>query len=201
MRIKRDGSTAQRAGLDWWIQLSNAHGEALHSVTDPFRGAPDFAKLVHRLKGQPPEAVQALLDEDSALRQQLVGFGNDPDSSLWRLASIAHSILSWLAKFPDSGEQQGELVVMDWSDFRSPLIITVGTSGVVQRAYRPEPLASDLLALLEGIDAHLLGCCPICGRLFQRLRHDQKCDSPACRDTYRQRLYRTQHAKSRRPSS
>jgi len=34
-------------------------------------------------------------------------------------------------------------------DFRAPLILAVSNNGVITQAYRPEPLASDLLFLLK----------------------------------------------------
>lgn len=88
------------------------------------------------------------------------------------------------------------------SEFAAPLILFVSDAGEVIKAYRPEPLANGLMTLLKGRNAKLVGKCSVCGKLFQRLRRDQKCDIRRCRDTLRQRRHRARvrrrQVKSRR---
>jgi hypothetical protein len=98
--------------------------------------------------------------------------------------------------FEDFGARRGE-PVPEGGSFRRlvELCLSVSTSGKVAEAYRPEPLASDLLSIIRGKSVDTLGACPICKKLFERLRKDQRCDNRRCRDAYRQRRYRAQQPK------
>jgi hypothetical protein len=182
--------------LDWWIQLANLHRQEARSAPAPLRPNPGFAGRVRQLRGPRPEAIATVLNPKDPWRDQLIGFGDDPDQSLWRLASVANSILTYLSELSGT-EVATEMTLADWSAFTAPVILSVSASGMVEEAYRPEPLASGLLALLKRKNIDLFGTCPICRKLFQRLRRDQACDNRRCRDTFRQRRYRTSQPRGR----
>ena len=182
MNAKRDKA------LNWWIRLANFYGAELQAAPDSNSPSNGFADKVRELEGPRAEGVDILLNPTNPIHDRLIGFGNDPDRCLWNLAGVANSVLSSL-----SGVRMGaakEMVIADWSEFAAPLILSVSDAGEIIKAYRPEPLASGLMTLLKGRNAKLVGKCSVCGRLFQRLRRDQKCDSERCRDTLRQRRHR-----------
>jgi len=174
--------------LAWWLRLANTHKAEIASASDRESGATGFAAKVRRLKGPRPDSVEILLNPSNPFRDRLIGFGDDLDTCMWGLAGVANSVLSGLSAVREGDSK--EIVVADWSSFKAPLILNVSTGGEIVQAYRPEPLASDLLSLLKGRKASALGTCPVCGRLFERLRRDQQCDNRRCRDAYRQRRFR-----------
>ena len=184
--------------LDWWIQLANLHRQELPSAPAPLRPNPGFAGRVRRLRGPRPEAIGIVLNPKGPWRDLLIGLDDDPDQCLWRLASVANSILSNLSGLREAVQFPKELILADWSNFTAPLILRFSGSRTVKEAYRPEPLSSGLLALLKRKNVDLLGTCPICGKLFQRLRRDQACDNRRCRDTLRQRRFRASQLRSRK---
>jgi hypothetical protein len=175
--------------LEWWISLANLHKEELPSVGNALSGPARFADLVRKLKGPRPESLGVLLSPTDPLRDKLIALDNDPDVCLWGIAGVAHSVLSALAELNSPREQGKEIIVADWSQFTAPLILSVSAAGKVERADRPEPLI-DLLSVVREKNVDVLRVCPVCEKLFQRLRQDQKCDDRHCRDAYRQRLFR-----------
>ncbi len=184
MRLKCDKR------LDWWIRLANLHAAELPSALGPASPNKGFADKVRRLEGPRPEGIDVLLNPQDPFRDRLIAFGNEPNQCLWALAGVTSSLLSELSKLREAGKLPNEITVADWSDFTAPLLLSVSSSGTVEKAYRPEPLASDLLSLLQGKKIDAIGACPVCGKLFQRLRKDQQCDNRHCRDAYRQRRFR-----------
>jgi hypothetical protein len=185
--------------LDWWIRLANLHRQDLRTVSDPIAGNKGFSDKVGKLRGPRPEGVHALLSPRDPMRDPmrdlLIGVGSDPDKCLWALAGVADSILSKISELDEAKQFPKEVVFADWSTFAAPLILSVSTSGKVAEAYRPEPLANDLLSIIRGKSVNTIGACPICKKLFERLRSDQKCDSRRCRDIHRQRRYRAEQQK------
>jgi hypothetical protein len=184
-------------GLEWWIQLANLHRQEWPSAPAPLRPSPGFADQVRRLRGPRPTGIDIVLNPKGPWRDRLIGFGDDPDQCLWRLASVANSILSKLSELREAAQLPKEITIADWSAFTAPLILCISASGTVEEAHRPEPLASGLLVLLKHKNIDMFGTCPICGKLFQRLRRDQACDNRRCRDTFRQRRYRASQLQSR----
>jgi hypothetical protein len=128
------------------------------------------------------------------MRGLLVGVGSNPDKYLWGLAGVTNSVLSKISELGEAQQFPKEVVVVDWTTFAAPLILSISASGEVAEAYRPEPLA-DLFLIIKGKGVDTLGTCPICKKLFERLRKDQKCDDSRCRDAYRQRRYRAEQQK------
>jgi hypothetical protein len=181
--------------LVWWIRLANLHRQDLRTVSDPIAGNKGFSDKVRKLRGPRPEGVDALLSPSDPMRDLLVRAGNDPDKCLWGLAGVADSVLSKISELCEAKHFPKEVVFADWLTFAAPLILSVSASGKVDEAYRPEPLANDLLSTIRGKSVATLGTCPICKNLFERLRKDQKCDNRRCRDAYRQRRYRAQQPK------
>ena len=181
--------------LDWWLRLANLHRLVLPTVSDPIAGKPGFSSQVGELGGQRPEGVDALFGLGD---QPLTGAGIDPDRYLWGLAGVANSVLSKISELPkiselgDAPKFSTEAVFADWATFAAPLTLVVSQTGEVVEAYRPDPLANDLLSIIKGRSVRNLGTCPVCKRLFERLRKDQKCDSRRCRDAYRQRRHRAE---------
>ena len=178
--------------LEWWIQLANLHRQELRSAPEPLLPKQGFANRVRRLRGARPAAIDIVLKPKNPRRQRLIALGRPTDRYLWPLASVANSILSELSGLRRAARLPKEIIVPDWSDSVAPVTLRVSSSGTVEEAYRPEPLGSSLLVLLRGKNIDRLGICPICKRLFQRLRRDQACDNRRCRDTFRQRRYRAQ---------
>jgi hypothetical protein len=181
--------------LGWWIRLANLHRQVLPTVSDPIAGNKGFSDQVGKLKGPRPEGVDALLRPRYQIRDRLVGFGSDPDKYLWGLAGVTNSVLSKISELGEAQQFPKEVIVVDWTTFAAPLILSVCTSGKVTKAYRPEPLVNDLLSIIRGKSVHTIGTCPICKKLFERLRKDQKCDTRRCRDVYRQRRHRAEQPK------
>jgi hypothetical protein len=179
--------------LEWWISLANLHKAALPSVGHARAGTKGFAEQVRKLKGPRPEGVGILLEPSDPLNDRLIGWGNDPDQCLWGIAGVANSVLSKLAGLGEAWGPSKEIVVADRSTFTAPLLLSVSAAGKVEQAYRPEPLANDLLSVVRGKNVAAIGICPMCEKFFQRLRRDQKCDNRRCRDAYRQRLFRVRH--------
>lgn len=192
MKLKCDRS------LDWWIRLANLHAAVLSLGSDSPVPNQGFADKVRRLEGPPPEGIDVLLNPQDPLRDWLIAFGNERDQCLWGLAGVANSLLSKLSGLRNAKNPPQEIIVADWSKFTAPLLVSVSPSGTIEKAYRPEPLADDLLPLLRGKNVSRVGTCPICGRLFQRLRRDQQCDNRRCRDTYRQRRFRAKRGRRSR---
>jgi hypothetical protein len=153
-------------------------------------GNPGFAQRARRLAGPRPPSVILLLNRRDPLSDRLIGWGDDPDKCLWGLAGVAVSVLSELSELQRKKNMSREIIIADWSHFTAPLIMFVASTGKITEARRPEPLATELLPLLLGRNVRTLGMCPVCGKLFERLRRDQQCDTRACRDTYRQRRFR-----------
>jgi hypothetical protein len=177
--------------MAWWLDLANLHKAEIASASDGGARSKGFAAKVRQLKQPRPEGVEILLNPRNPLYDRLIGFGNDPDTCLWGLAGVANSLLSELSGVPKGVSK--EIVVADWSNFSAPLLLNVSNTGEITQAYRPEPLASDLLSLFKGKKTGALGTCPVCRKLFERLRRDQLCDNRRCRDAYRQRRFRTKH--------
>ena len=175
--------------LDWWLRLANLHRLVLPTVSDPIAGKPGFSSLVGELGGPQPEGVDALFGRGD---QPLTGAGIDPDRYLWDLAGVADSVLSKISELGDARKFSTEVVIADWTAFAAPVTLVVSQAGEVVEAYRPDPLANDLLSIIKGRSVRNLGTCPVCKRLFERLRKDQKCDSRRCRDAYRQRRHRAE---------
>jgi hypothetical protein len=175
--------------LDWWIRLANLHRLALPTVSDPIAGKPGFSSLVGELGGPRPEGVDALFGPGD---QPLTGAGIDPDRYLWGLAGVADSVLSKISELGDARKFSTEVVFADWATFAAPLTLVVSQTGEVVEAYRPEPLVNDLLPIIRGRSVRNLGTCPVCKRLFERLRKDQKCDNRRCRDAFRQQRHRAE---------
>ena len=165
------------------------------TVSDHVAGNRGFSNKVGKLRGPRPEGVDALLSPRDPVRDLMVRAGNDPDKCLSGLAGVAYSILSKMSELGEAKQFPKEVVFADWSNFAAPLILVVSRSGKIAEAYRPEPLANDLLSIVEGRGVETVGTCPICKKLFERLRKDQKCDNRRCRDAYRQRRYRAQQPK------
>jgi hypothetical protein len=158
-------------------------------VSDPIAGKPGFSSLVGELGGPQPEGVDALFGRGD---QPLTGAGIDPDRYLWGLAGAADSVLSKISELGDARQFSTEVVFADWTAFAAPLTLVVSQTGEVVEAYRPDPLANDLLSIIKGRSVRNLGTCPVCKRLFERLRKDQKCDNRRCRDAYRQQRHRAE---------
>src|SRR5215469_16269104 len=186
-----DGKLAAKCDrrLDWWLRLANLHRLVLPTVSDPVAGKAGFSSQVGELGGPRPEGVDALFRRGD---QPLIGAGIDPDRYLWGLAGVADSVLSKISELGDAREFSTKVVIADWSTFAAPLILAVSQAGEVVEAYRPEPLGNDLLSIIKGRNVCNLGTCPVCKRLFERMRKDQKCDSRHCRDAYRQRRHRAE---------
>jgi hypothetical protein len=182
--------------LIWWIDLANLHKTELVHVTDLNSASKGFADKARKLKGPPPEAVDILLGGDAELHRNFVRVGNDPDKSIWGLAGVTNAVLSEMASPHESRKPPYNVVVADWSGFIAPLILSVSATGVITDAERFEPLAR-LLALLRERNISSIGCCPVCGMLFERLRRDQACDTTRCRDVHRQRRKRRTQRKGR----
>jgi hypothetical protein len=180
--------------LGWWIRLANLHRQDLPTVSDPIAGNKGFSDRVRKLKGPRPEGVDALLSPRDQVRDRLIGVGSNPDKYLWGLAGVTNSVLSKIWELGAAQQFPKEVVVVDWTTFAAPLILSISASGEVAEAYRPEPLA-DLFLTIKGKGVDTLGTCPICKKLFERLRKDQKCDDSRCRDVYRQRRHRAQQPK------
>ena len=176
-------------GLDWWLRLANLHRLVLPTVSDPITGKPGFSIDVGELGGPRPEGVDTLFGRGD---QPLAGAGIDPDRYLWGLAGVADSVLSKISELGEARKFSTEVVIADWSTFDAPLILAVSQAGEVVEAYRPEPLGNDLLSIIKGRNVCNLGTCPVCKRLFERMRKDQKCDNRRCRDAYRQRRHRAE---------
>lgn len=170
--------------------MANLHAAELPSALSPARPNKGFADKVRRLEGPRPEGIDVLLNPQDPFRDWLMASGNEPDKCLWDLAGVARSLLSNLSELRKARALPKEIIVAAWSNFIAPLLLSVSSSGTVEKAYRPEPLASDLLPLLRGKKIDAIGTCPVCGKLFQRLRKDQQCDNRHCRDRYRQRRFR-----------
>ena len=178
--------------LNWWIRLANLYRGVLPTASDTIAGEKGFSGQVEKLSGPRPEEVDALFRRRDRPRHLLTGAGNDPDTSLWGLAGVANSILSNMSELGETRKVPTELVIADWSTFTAPVILAISNSGEVVEAYRPEPLVNDLLSILRGKSVRILGTCPICNKLFERLRKDQMCDSRHCRDAHRQRRHRAE---------
>jgi hypothetical protein len=181
----RDVLTKCDKKLAWWLRLVN-----LHRTHQPACSS-GFTDKVRLLGGPTPAPVETLLNPDCWL-DLLIAAGSDPDQCLWELAGVADSVLSKIVESHAAGKLPKEILVADWSKFAAPLLLRVSAAGQIERADHLNPL-DDLLALLRGESAASLGICPVCAKLFERLRRDQKCDIKRCRDTYRQRLFRQRH--------
>jgi len=179
--------------LAWWISLANLHHDELSTVVDVETGNPGFVTKVRKLAGQPPPAVEALLNPGPGLEDAFSALVNQPDGCLWKLAGVADSILSRLCELQESGKLPQAMSILDWSDFVAPINLDISSDGKVVQAHRPDPLANDLLTLIQGRNIASFGRCPVCARLFERRRRDQQCDSRACRDVERQRRFRRRH--------
>jgi len=171
--------------LAWWLGLVNLRR------THQAAGDSGFADKVRQLEGPTPAPVETLLNPDCWL-DLLIAAGSNPDQCLWELAGVADSVVSKIVESNAAGKLPKEILIADWSRFAAPLLLRLSATGQVERADRLNPL-DDLLALLRGQSAATLGICPVCAKLFERLRRDQKCDLRSCRDTYRQRLFRQRH--------
>jgi hypothetical protein len=158
-------------------------------VSDPIAGKPGFSSLVGELGGPQPEGVDALFGRGD---QPLTGAGIDPDRYLWDLAGVADSVLSKISELGDARKFSTEVVIADWTAFAAPVTLVVSQAGEVVEAYRPDPLANDLLSIIKGRSVRNLGTCPVCKRLFERLRKDQKSDNRRCRDAFRQQRHRAE---------
>jgi len=180
--------------LAWWLSLANLYQPQLVAAAGQDAGHPGFASKVRRPAGPRPAAIEPLFTPSDPLHDQLVGWGNDPDQYLWDLAGIAKSAISNVVEAHAAGQLPKTIIVPHGSHFMAPLRLRLSAAGQIELADRPNPL-DDLLALLRGQSAAILGICPVCAKLFQRLRRDQKCDNRTCRDTYRQRLFRQRHAR------
>jgi hypothetical protein len=191
-RLKLAAKCDKRLG--WWIRLANLHLQVLPAVSNPIAGNKGFSDQVRKLKGPRPQGVDVLLSPRYQMRDLLVGVGSDPDKYLWGLAGVTNSVLSKISELGEAQQFPKEVVFADWTSFAAPLTLSVSTSGEVAEADRPEPLV-DLLSIIRGMSVNTIGTCPICRKLFERLRSDQMCDSRRCRDTHRQRLYRAQQPK------
>jgi hypothetical protein len=176
--------------LNWWISLGNLYLQEVPTVKDSTVGNPGFAQRVRRLAGPRPRSVNLLLNRRDPLSDRLIALGDDPDRCLWGVAGVAVSVLSELSELQRKKSMSREITIADWSRFTAPLILSVASTGEITEAHRPEPLATDLLPLLLRRNVRTLGVCPVCGKLFERLRRDQQCDTRACRDVYRQRRFR-----------
>jgi hypothetical protein len=176
--------------LNWWLSLSNLYLQVLRTVAGPTVGSPGFAQRVRRLAGPRPQSVNLLLNPSDPVSDRLIALGDDPDQCLWGIAGVALSVLSTLSELQRKKNISQEIVIADWSRFTAPLMMSVTSTGEITEAHRPEPLATDLLPLLLRRNVRTLGVCPVCGKLFERLRRDQQCDTRACRDTDRQRRFR-----------
>jgi hypothetical protein len=183
-------------GLDWWVRFANLQRQESPTSPGGGRSSPGFANRVRRLRGPCPKEIAIVLKPKGPWVDRLIGFGDDPDQCLWRLASVANSILTYLSEL-SSTKLPAQMTLADWSAFTAPVLLDISRSGTVEKAYRPEPLANSLLPVLERKNINLFGTCPVCGRLFQRLRRDQACDSRRCRDNYRQRRYRESQERRR----
>jgi hypothetical protein len=202
--------------LAWWLSLANLYGGAtsgrsanrfegegfIPSVADPDKrshipagfestsphplvagvgfyspceypvpdGIAAKALRLRPLEDRPP-AVDAIL----AMRS---------DDVAWKLARVARSVFVFLAERPAARP------LLDWGISGSSLLaITFARDGAWQ-IERIDPIES-LIGLLRGRNKSSIGKCPVCGRVFERLRKDQKCDLTRCRDVWRKRNWRT----------
>jgi hypothetical protein len=178
--------------LAWWLSLANLYQPPLSPPAAQAANHSGFSGKVRRLAGLRPAPIEPLLTPGDPLRNQLVGWGNDPDQYLWALAGIAKSVVSNVVEAHTAAQLPKTITVPQESNFMAPLLLRLSAAGAIELAERPNPL-DDLLALLQGKNAAALGICPICAQLFERLRRDQKCDNRVCRDAYRQRLFRQRH--------
>ena len=176
--------------LTWWISLANLYRQKLPAVANPEAGDPSFAIKVRTLAGQRPSTIEGVLHQDGRLNDPFATLLNKPNESLWKLAGVANAILSQLCELQAPHKLPKKITIWDWSDFVAPLELSISSDGQVVQAVRPEPLANDLLKLIQGRNVASFGTCPICGRLFERRRRDQQCDRRTCRDTARQRRFR-----------
>jgi hypothetical protein len=184
--------------LDWWFRLANLYHERVpHS--DPNSADPGFSRRVHRLAGPRPHSISVMLDP-AGIVDDLIAWGNDPDQSLWDVAGVANAVLSRLAEPPKPARLPLEITLMDWSRVAVPLTLSISAEGRVTQAYRPEPMA-ELLGVIAGKSLNLFGICPVCKKLFQRLRRDQQCDDRRCRDAHRQRRFRARQSLQQRPEA
>ena len=185
------------AELGWWITLANLHKRELPQVIDLNSASKGFADKVRKLTGPLPEEVAIVLGAHPPLRHALIVVGNEPDQSTWGLAGVTNALLSELASARDARKLPRDVVIADWSGFVAPLILSISASGVIESAQRSEPLAK-LLDLLRHKTIAIIGSCPVCGMLFERLRRDQTCDTTRCRDIHRQRRNRKTHQENMR---
>jgi hypothetical protein len=181
-------------GLAWWLNLANLYqppsadklAESLEGeefwrywrsrrLYDEREAPASFAARVRRLKpsGHRPRGLDTFLNHAPG--------GND--ECAYRLAQTAREILHRLAT-----EKLRDIWMYAPTPQAAGALEMKVLDGQVHMD-RIDPIAS-LCALLDGRKANVIGDCRVCGRLFERLRTDQECDTRRCRDTDRKRAYR-----------
>lgn len=185
--------------LAWWLELANLC-EA--PTADPVADGLEGEALMHYLRSRPfkePEAPSGFAAGMRRLRlsnhrplgldRLLVRSPVGADRSAYRLAQTARAVLAWLAARADlPGElREAPMLIHDEATSGALLLLDVLNGRISLE--RPDPLSS-LCVLLNDANAHLVGQCPVCDRLFERLRKDQKCDTRRCRDIHRKRQWR-----------
>jgi hypothetical protein len=180
--------------LAWWLNLANLYGPFVNEnmVTKIIAEGlpsgwrrrptkvPGFAARVLRLEpsGHRPPGLDRLFNKSPL----------GADARAYNLAAIAGSILQGLATQPDMGEKWRDIPLHNPTGAGAGAISPVIKEGRI-RIERIDAIGS-LILLLDGQRANLVGQCPICGRLFERLRKDQECDTRRCRDADLKRAYR-----------
>jgi len=184
--------------LAWWLKLANL---CETPTADPVAEDLEGEALMRYLCSRPykePEAPASFAARMRRLRLSKHGpMGLDllllrsplgADRCAYRLAQTAQGVLGRLAVRADLPVDLRDVPMSAHSEATSGALMMHILNGRIRLA-RPDPLGS-LCALLDGAPAHVVGRCPICGRLFERLRKDQKCDSRRCRDAHRKREWR-----------
>lgn len=72
-------------------------------------------------------------------------------------------------------------------------LVSIRASETGKLEFSFSPLLQKLQEFLTGVDAHRIGQCPICKKIFWRGRTDQKACTPACSHALRNRNYRAQY--------
>jgi hypothetical protein len=184
--------------LAWWLDLANLYksppadhvaegleGEALmrYLGSRPYKeheAPPCFAARLRRLR----QSKHRPLGLDQLLIRSPLG----ADKCAYSLAQTTNAVLHRLVSLPDLPVELRDVPALAHTEAASGALymdVLNGRVGLV----RLDPLTS-LCSLLNNKPTHLIGRCPVCGRLFERLRKDQKCDTPRCRDTHRKREWR-----------
>jgi hypothetical protein len=200
------------ARLAWWLNLANLHGCSTGTnrfegeVLIPMVGGDDILRRIvrgsSRESNTSPQIGLALFrDWEHSVPQGFAGQvsrlepfehrppGLDlflraypPDDRAWSLAGIARALFVYLAE-----DASGEALVNFTLPSAGVLIARLSSDGACSLQRRD--VIDPLIDLLDG-RKDLIGKCPLCGQVFERLRKDQQCDTRRCRDAWRKRDWR-----------